>query len=187
MTAMGNRSRSAALVCGLALVLAGCDSSGEGAATEGTPTSSSVAPNVPAGFDPCTDIPQSVLDSEGLRQKIPDDSEASGGIKWRGCMWVQADGYAVSIQTTNLTIDMVRDKGFRDTQELTIDDRRAITSRRLEDDPETRCTLDVEMQGGSLEFGLSNPASNRKTGHLDSCELVRALAEKVTPTIPEGA
>ncbi|WP_239476868.1 DUF3558 domain-containing protein [Nocardia arizonensis] len=168
------------------IVLAGCDSStGDGA----TPTSAatSIAADVPAGFAPCTDVPQSALDSEKLRQRIDDDSNASGGIKWRGCMWAKPDGYAVSIRTTNITIGMVKAKGFPDTTEYIIGGRRAVTSRQLQDHPERRCTLDVEMKGGSLEFALSNEPDNKATGHLDSCDLVRQLAEKVVPAIPANA
>lgn len=102
-------------------------------------------------------------------------------------MFVKTDGYAVDIQTATITVDMVRDKGFPGTVEFTIGDRRAITSQRQKTDTAAACSVTVEMKGGSLEFGLSNPASRQKTGHLDSCELARTLAGKVVPAIPAGA
>lgn len=178
--------RPVLFVVGAALVLAGCDtSSGTGA----TPASSAagVAPDVPSGFDPCTDIPQSVLDSEKLRQKTNHDSNASGGIKWRGCLWAKPDGYAVSIRTTNITVDMVKAKRFPETNEYVIGGRQAVTSRQSEHLPEEACNLDVKMQGGSLEFLLTNSPDNRLTGSRDSCDLVRELAEKIVPSIPANA
>ncbi|WP_040780592.1 DUF3558 domain-containing protein [Nocardia pneumoniae] len=186
MTSGRSSRRRTILAVGAALVLAGCGSSNTGDArpTAGASASPSIAPDVPSGYDPCTDIPQSVLDSENLRSKDKEDSNASGGVKWRGCAWVQTDGYAPAITTTNLTIDMVRDKKFADAREYTIGGRRAISTRQVEEHPDAVCTINVEMKGGSLEIFLSNPPSNRKTGHLDTCALAKTLAEKVVPTLP---
>ncbi|WP_083887967.1 DUF3558 domain-containing protein [Nocardia asiatica] len=185
MTAGRNSWRPTILALGAALVLTGCDSSSNDAAPTGASSvTPSVAPDAPTGYDPCADIPQSVLDSENLRHKTNEDANASGGIHWRGCGWVQPDGYAPAIRTTNLTVDMVRDKKFADTREYTINGRRAISTRQVEEHPDAVCTINVEMKGGSLEFFLSNPPSNRKTGKIDTCTLARALAEKVVPTVP---
>ncbi|MBF6266585.1 DUF3558 domain-containing protein [Nocardia farcinica] len=182
---MGSRSVvGGVLALGVVVVLGGCDSSVDGDAGPAGSTTATVAADVPAGFDPCEDIPQSVLDSEKLEMESPDNTDASGGLKWRGCMWVQRDGYVAGIQTTNVTIDMVWEKGFAGTRELTIGGRPAISTRQVEDHPESACTLNVEMQGGSLEFNLSNPSSSRKTGHLDTCELTKALADKVVSYLP---
>ncbi|MFI2231884.1 DUF3558 domain-containing protein [Nocardia testacea] len=188
MVATAGRGRLiVALVCGAVLTLTGCESSTDSATPTETSESPSLAANVPAGFDPCTDIPQSVLDSEGLEQKIPDSSDLSSGVKRQGCMWVQTDGYAASIVTTNVTLDMVRGKNFPEATEFTIGSRRALSTRQLEAHAEESCYVNVEMTGGSLEFGLTNSSSNRKTGHLNTCDLARTLAEKVAPTIPVGA
>jgi hypothetical protein len=175
-----------ALMCGavLALTLTGCESSSEGTATPDTP---SMAPAAPTGFDPCTDIPQEVLDSEGLEDPMPDDSSAGGGLKWDGCMWVITDGYTPSIRTTNITLEMVKGKNFPEATEFTAGGRQAISTRQLEAHAEASCIVNVQMNGGSLEFALTNPASNRKTGHLDTCGLARTLATKVAPSIPAGA
>ncbi|MFI1459256.1 DUF3558 domain-containing protein [Nocardia carnea] len=179
----GKRRVLVALVSGAVLALTGCESSTEETVTPATP---SVAPDVPVGFEPCTDIPQEVLGSEGLRSPSPNDS-SSGGIKWNGCMWVQTDGYGASIQTTNITLQMVKDKHFPEETEFTVGDRRAISTRQLEEHAEASCIVNVEMKGGSLEISLTNPPSRRKTGHLDTCELARNLANKVAPTIPANA
>ncbi|MEU2121031.1 DUF3558 domain-containing protein [Nocardia niwae] len=185
MTAGRNSRRLIVLAVGTALVLTGCGPADDDAAPSGGPSvSSTLAPDVPTGYDPCTDIPKSVLDSENLRSKDKQDSNASGGIKWRGCGWVQTDGYAPVISTTNITVDMVRDKKFADTHEFVINGRHAISTRQVEEHPAAVCTINVEMKGGSLEIFLSNPPSNRKTGQLDTCALAKTLAEKVVPTMP---
>ncbi|MFG1792295.1 DUF3558 domain-containing protein [Nocardia sp. NPDC049149] len=187
MTSRSKSWRFGALALGAVFVIAGCGpSDGDPKPTNSsdrTPTPS-IATDVPSGYNPCADIPQSVLDSEGLRGKDKDDSTASGGVKWRGCAWIQTDGYSPVIRTTNLTVDMVREKKFTDTREYTINNRRAISTRQVTEHPDAVCTVNVEMKGGSLEFFLSNPPSNRKTGGTDTCELARKLAEKVVPTMP---
>lgn len=182
----GRHSRQLSILAvGVALVLTGCGPADDGAApTDASSAKPSIAPDVPAGYDPCTDIPQTVLDSENLRSKDKQDSNASGGIKWHGCAWVQTDGYAPVITTTNITVDMVRDKKFEDTREYTINGRRAISTRQVNEHPDAVCTINVEMKGGSLEFFLSNPPSRKNTGSLDTCALARTLAEKVVPTMP---
>jgi len=81
---------------------------------------------------------------------------------------------------------MVRSRDLSDMREFAIDGRSAISTRQVDAHPEAACTLNVEMHGGSLEFNLSNPSSSKKTGHLDTCELTRALAEQVVPAIPAG-
>ncbi|WP_406280400.1 DUF3558 domain-containing protein [Nocardia sp. NBC_00881] len=186
MTSGANSQRLTIFAVGAALALAGCGPSTDGdVKPTGSPSANpSIAPDVPTGYNPCTDIPQSVLDSESLRSKDKEDSDASGGVKWRGCAWLQTDGYAPAIRTTNLTVDMVRDKKFADAREYTINGRRAISTRQVDEHPDAVCTINVEMKGGSLEFFLSNPPSNRKTGQLNTCELAKALAEQVVATMP---
>jgi hypothetical protein len=187
MTSERNTRRLTVLAFGVALVLTGCGTADDTAPTGASSASPSIAPDAPTGYDPCTDIPQSVLDSENLRSKDKQDANASGGVKWRGCMWAQPDGYVPTIRTTNLTVDMVRDKKFADTREYLIGGRRAVSTRQVAEHLDAVCTINVEMKGGSLEFFLSNPPSNRKTGQLDTCTLAKTLAEKVVATMPATA
>lgn len=188
MAGWGYVFRCSVLVAvGTALVTA-CGPSGSGSQpSSGAASSSSLAATVPAGYDPCTDIPQSITDPVGLVGKTPDDNKASGGIVWQGCTWADPDGYAATIQVTNITLDAVRDKHFPGAREFDIDGRRAITSNQVDGQPEDACTLDIEMKGGSLEINLTNPDSAPKTGKQDTCQLARDLAEKVVPTVPASA
>ncbi|MFD0366189.1 DUF3558 domain-containing protein [Nocardia sp. GCM10030253] len=170
--------------------MSGCGSSTGGDAKPSTPTSTRppLAEDVPRSYNPCKDVPQSVLDSEKLHGQDLANGDAGGGVKWRGCAWVRSNGYAVSIRTTNLTVDLTRSRNFAEAAEFTINGRRAISTRQF-DGPfiKEACTLNVEMKGGSLDFNLNNPPSNRDTGSIDSCVLARRLAEKVVPSLPATA
>ncbi|TLG17947.1 DUF3558 domain-containing protein [Nocardia cyriacigeorgica] len=186
---------------GAVLVAAGCSSGTDGKATpegaseQGTAVSATptLAAEVPSGFDPCTDIPASIIKEEDMRADSPEhgnaDYDGSGGRKWRGCGWVVPDSYAVGITTTNLTIDMVEaNKDFTVRWDDTIGGRRALATHASDHPrPQERCVLYIEMKGGSLEFSMINPASNKKTGGMDTCDLARGLAEKVVPHVPANA
>ncbi|MET8878590.1 DUF3558 domain-containing protein [Nocardia sp. NPDC004604] len=191
MISRGKTLLGAALGVGAVVLLSGCGSSTGGDAkpvSTSTSAGPSLAADVPRTYDPCKDVPQDVLDSEKLHNKHTVDDSASGGVRWVGCQWVRSNGYGVSIRTTNLTIDLIRSRNFPETTEFTINGRRAISTRQF-DGPYIKeaCTVDVEMKGGSLEFNLNNPPSNRDTGSIDSCVLARGLAEKVVPSLPATA
>ncbi|MEU7140481.1 DUF3558 domain-containing protein [Nocardia sp. NPDC046473] len=172
-------------------VLAGCqDGNGNTPTTSGPGKSSSssapsLAGDVPHGFDPCKDIPADVVASENLEATNRKDTDAPGGVMWRGCGWVKRRGYAVAITTTNLTLDTVRARNFRDAQEFNAGGRHAISTRQFDD--AGACVVNVEMKGGSLDISLDNPKSNPATGSIDACQLARSLAEKIAPSIPAGA
>lgn len=174
-----------------ALALAGCGSSGD--PVVGSPTSSStadgIAEDVPTGIDPCN-IPQDVLTSitPGLRKGTTDDNTSRGPIKWRGCGYIVSDGYANSISLTNLTLDMLREKNFPG-RELTIDGRTTLITHQAGDPTGVEsCVVNVQMQGGSLEFSVENShGSSPKTKHLNACDIGESLAEKVVPLIAPGS
>ncbi|MGY4100132.1 DUF3558 domain-containing protein [Nocardia sp. R16R-3T] len=188
MSSRGNALCGTAFAIGAVLLLSGCGSSADGDAKPATSTTTagpSLAADLPSGYDPCKDVPQSVLDSEKLHGKQIANNDSSGGVKWRGCQWVRSNGYGVSIQTTNLTVDTIRSRNFPDATELTIGGRRAITTRQF-DGPfvEYVCTLNLEMKGGSLDINLNNPPSRHDTGTMDACLLAQGLAEKIVPSLP---
>lgn len=177
------------MVAGASVVLAvaGCGTSPGGTAESSGSAVTSAAPVVPSGFDPCTDIPQEVLDSEGLHSTGLDldrDEMRRGDIAWSGCGWVMSDGYAASVSATNLTLDMVREKVVPGSRETAVNGRAVIIAQR---GGPTSCTLNAEMVGGSLEFLVDNPPSNRITGNQHPCDIAVRLAEKVLPLIPAGA
>ncbi|MEV3964348.1 DUF3558 domain-containing protein [Nocardia sp. NPDC050193] len=184
------RRLACAVVAGASVVLvtAGCGTSTGGSAEPSTSAAQSAAPQVPSGFDPCTDIPQEVLDSEGLHStnsSISRDEMRRGDIAWSGCGWVVSDGYAAGVSATNLTLEMVREKKVPGAREAVVHGR-VVTITQLNGTTSTDCTLNAEMVGGSLEFHVDNPPSNRLTGDQHSCDIATRLAEKVLPLVPAG-
>ncbi len=149
----------------------------------------SVAPEIPDKFDPCVDIPQSVLDTEGLHStnsSTSTDEMRRGDIAWSGCVWVVSDGYSVSISATNLTIGMVRDKAVPGAREAIVHERPVIFTQP-NGATSSDCTVNAELVGGSLEFLVDNPPSGRLTGDQDPCDIATRLAEKVLPLVPTDA
>ncbi|WP_431957680.1 DUF3558 domain-containing protein [Nocardia lijiangensis] len=184
------------LAAGVGLVGCGGSTEGEarpsGGVTSSAATGSGLAVDVPTSYNPCTDVPEGVLKSERLAKAVADNktkADGPNGTKWRGCSWVMSggNGYATSIQATNLTIPYIRANYFNDVHEITIAGRPAITARRSDTRASEVCSINVEMKGGSLEFQIDNPPSRRETGHIDTCQLGVTLAEKVVPTLPAGA
>ncbi len=180
--------RGVVLGAGLIMLISACNSGGE---SKGSTNSASVTPtiaaDVPAGFDACKDLPQSVIQQEHLIKPDADNVDRPGGIKWRGCGWVQAggDGYAPTIDTTNITLAMVRaNKDFTVDEELTVAGRAALTSHVSGQDSHADCTINVELKGGSLEISVDNPPSRRNTGNQHACDIAKRLAGQIVPAIP---
>ena len=173
-----------------ALMTAGCGAStGENGESAESPTKGQLsAPKVPDGFDPCVDIPQEVLDTEGLHStnsSTSKDEMRRGDIAWSGCNWVVSDGYGAGVSATNLTIDKVREKDAAIVRETVVDDRTVVITQR--ENALDSCTLNAELVGGSLEFGITNPPSRRLTGDQPACDIGVRLAEKVLPLVPDDA
>ncbi|MFE3545399.1 DUF3558 domain-containing protein [Nocardia sp. NPDC059177] len=164
-----------------ALATAGC-SDPQPAPAEGASTTTTVKP---ADFDPCTDFPQDVLKSEGLVLTGPEDWERNG-IKAHGCGYIVIEnGYDVRVVRTTNSLADIKAK-FPDSYREQQFGPRTGAFYELFESPES-CTVNLEMKTGSLQFDLRNPATRRTTGHLDSCDLVTGLINKVVPSIPAGA
>ncbi|MFI6778762.1 DUF3558 domain-containing protein [Nocardia sp. NPDC050412] len=179
--------RSVVLGAGLIILISACNSGGE---SKGSTNSASVTPtiaaDVPVGFDACKDLPQALIQSEKLKNKGADTTDRPGGFKWRGCIWVQSDGYFGTIDTTTITLAMVRaNKDFTVAEEFNVGGRAALTySPSEQNDLKEHCLLSVEMKGGSLEVSISNPPSAKLTASQHSCDIAKRLADGIVPAIP---
>ncbi|WP_081769496.1 DUF3558 domain-containing protein [Nocardia nova] len=182
-------ARGVALGFGVVALVSACNSGGGSTASSQNATAmSTIASDVPAGFDACQ-IPASVVQDEHLKNKGADSQDGAGGIKWRGCRWVQAggDGYGATIDSSNITLAMVRaNKDFVVDGESTVAGRSAVTSHVNGQDSHAACVINVEIQGGSLEISVNNPPSARDTGAQDSCDIAKRLADEIVPAIPAG-
>ncbi|MFI6778742.1 DUF3558 domain-containing protein [Nocardia sp. NPDC050412] len=176
------------LAAGLIMLISACNSGGESNGdtniASATPT---IAADVPAGFDACKDLPQALIQSEKLKNKGADTTDRPAGFKWRGCIWVQSggDGYAATIDTTNITLAMVRaNKDFAVDEEVTVAGRAALTSHVTGQDSKADCAINVELKGGSLEISVGNPPSAKLTASQHSCDIAKHLAEGIVSAIP---
>ncbi|WP_330252193.1 DUF3558 domain-containing protein [Nocardia sp. NBC_00565] len=178
--------RGVVLGAGVVVLVSACNSGGESKGnTNSASATPTIAADVPAGFDACKDLPQALIQSEKLKNKGADTTDRPGGMKWRGCIWVQSDGYAGTIDTTNITLAMVRaNKDFTVDEELTVAGRAALTSHVTGQDPHADCVINVEMTSGSLEISINNPPSAKLTASQHSCEIAKRLAEQIVPAIP---
>ncbi|MFD4461081.1 DUF3558 domain-containing protein [Nocardia sp. NPDC058480] len=165
------------------LATVGCSNNAGPAPTSADPTPATAKP---ADFDPCTDIPAEVLKSENLSLTRPEDGD-SNGIKTHGCGYFMVGGYDVRIVRTTLTLPQIKDKFPDSYREQQFGSRAGAFYGLFADRGSESCVMNLEMKTGSLEFDLANPPTRKKTGHMDSCQLVTDLANKVIPSIPEGA
>ncbi|WP_084531828.1 DUF3558 domain-containing protein [Nocardia miyunensis] len=188
MTNWGKVIQSGALGIGAVLLVASCNSGGSGSdASKSASATPTVAADVPA-FDPCKDIPQSVLDKEKLINPDADKQDGDGGIKWRGCGFIQENGYSATIDSTNITLSMVRtNHDFNVIEELTVGGRAALTSHVADQDPRADCAVNVEMKGGTLEISIDNPPSAPLTGTQNSCDIAKRLAGEIVTNLPAGS
>jgi hypothetical protein len=178
--------RGVVLGAGVVVLVSACNSGGESkGSTSSASATPTIAADVPMGFDACKDIPQSVIQQEQLIKPDPDKADRPGGTKWRGCGWVQSDGYSPTIDMTNITLAMVRaNKDFTVDEELTVAGRAALTSHVSGQDPHADCAINVEVKGGSLEISVDNPPSRRKSGNQHACEIAKRLAGQIVPAMP---
>ncbi len=185
MLGVGRTVGAVALAMGGVLLIAGCNSGGSAKPTgAATSTTAAMASDVPTGYDPCSDIPQSVLDSLQWTLKLPRKNSA-GNIVWRGCGWAKSTDYAVTVYMTNATVDVVRAENLLDPQEFTVDGRRAISTIQDPDHPSQQCTVDVAVKGGSLEVFITNSDASDPAGSADaSCQIARNAAQQIVPTLP---
>ncbi|WP_101468954.1 DUF3558 family protein [Nocardia fluminea] len=166
-----------------ALAAAGCSDprpvSTGGSST--TPTAAEVA-----DFDPCSDFPQDVLKSENLMLTGPEDWERDGTTA-HGCgYFVTEGGYDVRIVRTTRTLSDIKQRFPDSYREQKFGPRTGAFYELFAKRGSESCVVNLEMKTGSLQFDLANPPT-RTTGHLNSCDLVTNLVNKVLPSIPEGA
>ncbi|WP_167354203.1 DUF3558 family protein [Nocardia kruczakiae] len=137
-------------------------------------------------FDPCNDIPATVMESEHLNPSgTPIPPRLGGdGEQYRGCRFRAQDdaeselGPGISIQLTNMTIEYFT-RNFAPGRKFTtlkIGGRDAATAGQ----DDGYCTMLVALEtGGVYLTGLSSKK--------DTCLIVTDVANAIAPAIPPGA
>ncbi|MEV6276846.1 DUF3558 domain-containing protein [Nocardia sp. NPDC051832] len=148
-----------------------------GAATT-TPTSS-------ASFDPCTALTSDFLAQHQWNARPPAQRQDQvGGFTWQGCLYVAKTTYTFRVQTSNATLTQVREK-FPTAADLTISGRKALRYEARPDVP-GGCTINIELQSGSLSILVDDPRSTHPR-KLSPCDNAKEIAEAVAPLLPSGS
>ncbi|MGW4249496.1 DUF3558 family protein [Nocardia sp. NPDC004722] len=171
-------------------MLTGC---GNGESNTGHGSTAVLPSEVPGAFDPCRDIPDSVLLSlhidPGSRRSIPDQVNGGGYDdqveRVRGCEFA-INGSAIgggptqiSIEATNITIDYFRKSRSKDeaTQEISADGRTSIVAGPFLGG---QCHGLVGIVGGGIL--LSTVDRDAK-----SCDTVAKAVQAIAPLLPKGS
>ncbi|AFU02839.1 DUF3558 domain-containing protein [Nocardia brasiliensis] len=162
------------------VLLAGCGGDAQ--------PSDATSPPVPAHFDPCVALTPEFLIMQGWDALPPDPRhDAVGTVFWKGCRYVARAGYGFVIETTNGTLDQVRQK-YPAAADISIGSRRALRYEARPDVP-GGCTINVGMRHGSLYILTDVPQTptNKAKGLLDACAYATDIAENVVPWLPAGS
>lgn len=172
-----------------ALLVAGCGSGAGGSARPATSAAPSVAPLPQAtGFDPCRDIPETVLRAENLEQSGPQDASI-GGVTSTGCGYVdrQGDGYFVRVMKSSLTLNALAAKYSDTYRAQSIAGRRTAYYTPHPDRAAQSCALGLEIASGTVLFDLSNPETAARTASRNACDLLDHFVRQVVPSISPNA
>ncbi|QIS23227.1 DUF3558 domain-containing protein [Nocardia terpenica] len=183
----------AVLAAGIAgaLLVAGCGS-GAGGSARPAPSTSAAPPVAPlpqaTGFDPCRDIPETVLRAENLEQSGPQDA-GIGGVTSTGCGYVdrQGDGYFVRVMKSTLTLDKIKAKYSDTYREQSIAGRRTAYYTPHPDRTARSCALGLEIASGTVLFDLSNPETAARTASRNACDLLDHFVRQVVGSISPNA
>ncbi|MDO3169598.1 DUF3558 domain-containing protein [Mycobacteroides abscessus subsp. abscessus] len=158
------------------------------ASTSTSTTTSTVATNT-AGrakitFDPCTQIPASVIAQQKLDRLPPKpDRSADGDIENNRCGYLAQARYGVSAVASNYTLEMDKKVDFHgDFKEFDINGRRALSFLIYKNDP-TACAIDVEATTGT--YGVNASSAKGTFGDFPDClTAARAHLDAFLPYFP---
>ncbi|MCJ0906529.1 DUF3558 domain-containing protein [Rhodococcus sp. ARC_M6] len=164
------------LVAGILVwTAAGCGSAVEGAAEP--------ASGQEGLFNPCTDIPDSVIAGVGLdpaTKKV--DIEGIEQPGWKICRWTSS-WYFLSILSTEYLLDDVRDnQGYTKLGETPVGDRVGLQFRRESDESFEGCYLAIEAKQGSVWINIEAKAG--QSHEVSTCGLVEDFATRLDSSLP---
>lgn len=143
-----------------------------------------LASAAPTSFDPCRDIPASILEGEKLIPEGTPISPEGSKVKEKGCDYTRSSsagmslGEGMDIEVTNMTYDYFRDVyvkqfGGDPVKEVKIGSRPALVQGPHSNN---NCTVFVSIRGGGLRFDAIGSSS-------DPCGGVTGFADKVAATL----
>ncbi|PXX68734.1 uncharacterized protein DUF3558 [Nocardia tenerifensis] len=178
-------------VASLAALLTGCGGEAKPAATATTPASTAPSTTTTTGsapqpaFDPCTALTPQFLSEHQWDGSPPSPKQNStAGMSWKGCRYIAKAGYGFTIETTNGTLEQVRQK-FPVAVDISIGNRKALRYEARPDVP-GGCTINIEMKGGSLYVLVDDP-TGKHPRKLSPCDIATDIAQAVAPLLPAGS
>ncbi|ROZ44725.1 DUF3558 domain-containing protein [Rhodococcus sp. WS3] len=164
----------------LAAIVIGLFSVGCGSTVEGVPERASGQEGL---FNPCTDIPDSVIEGVGLDPAT--ESIDIFGVEqpgWKICAW-DGSWYGLSILSTRYTTDDIRkNPDYVDIVDIEIDGRTAIEYRKVSDVVGEGCYVVFSADQGSVWVRVQS--TGLEPQEMPSCDMARALADGLVSYLP---
>lgn len=166
----------AAVIVGL---LAGCSE----VPVAPSPTVDSGANSAAVNFEPCTALTPLFLAQQGWDALPPSPRHHTiAGITWAGCRYVATAGYGIIVETTNATLDQIRQK-FPAAAAISVATRPALRYQARPDVP-GGCSINIAMGStGSLYIMTDIPQTPRNTT-IDACDVATDAADAVARLLP---
>lgn len=169
----------------LAILAAGCSDPVAGTAVTSSPTTNKSG-LAHVTFDPCKDIPASVITELQLDRKPPrSDTQTDGDIENVFCKYYPRGEYLLTIAASNYTLDMLKQAGNQfGYQELVMGGRKMLFAYRTRPPDTSSCTLNVAATTG-LYGVLIDSSPNEFAPYPDCMTAARKNMEGLLPYFPQ--
>ncbi|MFC6012573.1 DUF3558 domain-containing protein [Nocardia lasii] len=172
-----------AVMCGVLAVM-GCTRSESGSAQ---PVTTDLAAAAAGLWDPCSQIPDSLLTSVGL-----DVASKRSGILgaeepgWKICRWDDVNfpsDFGIGVYSTVNTVEEVRAKTTNiEFKDVTIAGRAGVQFRQSHFKPDEDCSIVFPTSTGFVQLDMLNGGSKART--VPPCERLQPIAEAIVPLFP---
>lgn len=168
------------------MLLVSCSHSSIQPTSAPTTTTSAAATNAKGrftvAFEPCAQIPASVVGQQKLDRRPPKPNRSSDGdIENNTCGYLAQKDYGVTVAASNYTLDMDK-KAYPDSTELEINGRQARSFYLFKGNTDT-CAIDIEAPFGV--YGVKVDSTSGKFGEFPDClTAARAHLDAFLPYLP---
>lgn len=133
--------------------------------------------------DPCTWVADSAIQEAGFdagsRRR---GSDVVAEYTFLTCNFKQGEDAVLALESGNVTLDEVRKKYPGGTEELIINGRPAVKSKK---DDSSGCSIDLQTNAGYFGITVRTHTSGRMKG-MQSCDNILEIATVLEPSIGRG-
>lgn len=130
--------------------------------------------------DPCTWVEDSAIQAAGFDpESRRRGSDVVAEYTFLTCNFKKGEDAALALESGNVTLDEVRQKYPDDIEELVINGRPALKSKK--DDP-SGCSIDLQTNAGYFGITVRTHTSGRAKG-MQSCDSILEIATMLEPSI----